>query len=37
MVEQIGAKLSDFVCEYSNNISCTFYWNNWHDSRYSSL
>jgi len=36
----IWAKLSDFVCEYSDNVSCKFYWNHlspiWFN-RYSSL
>jgi len=28
----IWAKLSEFVCEYSGNISCEFYWNNLYGS-----
>jgi len=29
VVAWIWAKLSDFVCEYSLNISCKFYWSSW--------
>ena len=33
MVVRIWAKRSDFICEYfSQNISCNFYWSNWHGS-----
>ena len=32
MVVRIPAKLSNFVCEYSHNISCKFHWRNWYDS-----
>jgi len=32
VVVQIWTKLSNFVREYSPNISCQFYWNNWYGS-----
>jgi len=32
MLLQIWTKLSHFVCKYSRNISCKFYWNNWYGS-----
>jgi len=28
-ISTMTAKLLEFVCEYSHNISCKFYWNNW--------
>ena len=32
MVARISAKLSDFACQYSRNVSCKFYWNSWYDA-----
>jgi len=32
IVVRIWAKLSDFVCEYSHNVFCKFYWSNQYSS-----
>jgi len=32
MVAWISAKLWDFICEYSHNLSCKFYSNSWYGS-----
>ena len=31
-IVQIWAKLSDFICDYSQNVFCKFYWSNWYGS-----